>query len=364
MPRVSVVIPTINESETIGELIEALQEHRKTYNLQIVVVDDGSTDGTIEAIQQLNRRHDNITLIERGRKLGFGTAIIDGIKTALTQDPKPDLIATMDADLSHDPRELPKLIQQCTRDTLVIGSRYTQGGEIHGWGPYRKTLSWGANLLARVFANVPAKDSTSGYRCYGTDLAQAILPRLESSGYDIQIEALAESARRGFEIKETPITFQDRTTGESKLKSGQLWEFVKRTYKLFRKSNEWKRIIKFSIVGISGLILNEAMLWYLTESFGLYYLYSGMISAEASVLNNFIWNDVWTFHDRTETSNQSLLSRFIKFHISRIAGLVIGFLIFAFLTEIVRMHYLIANVSSIMIIMIYDYLTSRGWVWS
>ena len=152
MPRVSVVIPTINEAGTIEELIEALQEHRETYDLKIIIVDDGSTDGTIEAIQQLNQRHENITLIERGRKLGFGTAITDGLKTALTQNPKPDLIATMDADLSHDPHQLPQLIQQCTRDTLVIGSRYTTGGEIHGWGPYRKTVSRGANLLARVFA--------------------------------------------------------------------------------------------------------------------------------------------------------------------------------------------------------------------
>jgi dolichol-phosphate mannosyltransferase len=142
----------------------------------------------------------------------------------------------MDADLSHDPRLIPSMIEECDRNTVVIGSRYIEGGDIRGWGPYRKTVSWGANLLARTFANIPAKDCTSGYRCYGADLVQVIIPSLESSGYDIQIEILAETARRGFEIKETPISFQDRTAGESKLRSGQMWEFVKLIYKLFRRS--------------------------------------------------------------------------------------------------------------------------------
>jgi len=364
MPRVSVVIPTINESGTIEELIEALQEHRETYELNIIIVDDGSTDGTIETIQQLNQRHGNITLIQRGRKLGFGTAITDGLKTALTQNPRLDLIATMDADLSHDPRELPQLIQQCTRDTIVIGSRYTPGGEIHRWGPYRKTVSWGANLLARVFANIPAKDCTSGYRCYGADLAQAILPSLESPGYDIQIEILAEAAHQGFRIKETPITFQDRTTGESKLKSGQIWEFAKRIYKLFRKSDEWLRIIKFSIVGLSGTFVNEALIWALTEKLGIYYLYSGILSSEAAIINNFIWNDRWTFQEISETSNLSLSNRLVKFHVSRFGGLIIGFVILVFFTEVFKLHYLISNVVSIMMVLSINYLTSKGWVWS
>lgn len=363
MPRVSVVIPTINESETIGELIQALQGHRETYDLQIVVVDDGSIDGTIEAIQQLNRRHGNITLIKRGQKLGFGTAIIDGIKTALTQDPKPDLIATMDADLSHDPRELPKLIQQCTRDTLVIGSRYTQGGEIHGWGPYRKTISWGANLLARVFANVPAKDSTSGYRCYGVDLAQAILPRLESTGYDIQIEVLAESARRGFEIKETPITFQDRTTGESKLKSGQIWDFAKRTYTLFRMSEERNRVVKFAIVGLSGALINESLLWLFTDFFGIYYVLSAVLSTEIAIINNFIWNEVWTFKDRAHGTLIDSLSRFVKFNLSRILGMMISVALLMLLTEVFGIYYLISNLSAVIIVFIINYLFSGAYIW-
>jgi len=363
MPRVSVVIPTINESGTIEELIEALQEHREIYDLKIIIVDDGSTDGTIEAIQQLNQRHGNITLIQRGRKLGFGTAITDGLKTALTQNPKPDLIATMDADLSHDPQQIPQLIQQCTRDNLVIGSRYTQGGEIQGWGPYRKTVSGGANLLARVFANIPAKDCTSGYRCYGADLVQAILPGLESSGYDIQIEILSEAARRGFDIKETPIRFQDRTTGESKLKTGQVLEFAKKIYKIFRKSGEWKRVARFMLVGLSGVAVNEALIWMLTEQMGFHYLLSGTISTETAIINNFIWNDAWTFKDKSKSMKQNTSKRFIKFQLSRIIGLTMGVVLLNLMTELLNLHYLLSNLYSIILVLAYNYISSQSWVW-
>lgn len=363
MPRVSVVIPTYNESGTIGTLLNSLLEHQGSYDLRIIIVDDGSTDGTQETIREIQQLNRNITVLQRGRKLGFGTAITDGLEIALSKDPKPDLIATMDADLSHDPHQLLQLIKQCTRDTVVIGSRYIPGGEIHGWGRYRKTVSWGANFLARIFSNIPAKDCTSGYRCYGADLIQAILPSLESTGYDIQIEILAEAGYQGFEIKEIPIRFQDRTTGESKLKSDQIWQFAKRIYKLFRKSYEWMRIIKFSIVGFSGVIVNETILWVLTEKIGLYYLYSGIVSSEAAVLNNFFWNNRWTFQDKVKTSIQRLSNRLVKFHVSRFSSLIIGFIILAFLTEVIKIHYLISNIVSIIMVLSINYITSKGWVW-
>lgn len=244
--NLTIIIPTLNESGTIGPLIESIRETLGSTRPKIIIVDDGSTDGTIEIFRGLQLNYDRITLIERNERLGFGTALRDGFKTALNQNPEPDLIITMDADLSHDPSHLPSLIQACDRKSLVIGSRYIPGGEITGWGPYRKTVSWGANLLARTFTNISTKDSTSGYRCYGTDVIKTIMPNLESVGYDIQIEILAEASRYGFEIKEAPIKFQNRTIGESKLKSEQIRRFIQRIYKLFKKSDEWKRFTKLA----------------------------------------------------------------------------------------------------------------------
>ena len=117
--NISVIIPTYNESGTIRTLIESLEKQNNDNQIRIIVIDDGSADGTIDMINELSKRHGNINLIERGRKLGFGTAIRDGLKAALNLEPPPDLIATMDADLSHDPRDLPTLIEACDRDTLV-----------------------------------------------------------------------------------------------------------------------------------------------------------------------------------------------------------------------------------------------------
>jgi len=113
----------------------------------------------------------------------------------------------MDSDLSHDPNQLQTLTKACKRNSIVVGSRYIKGEEIHGWGIYRKILSWGANFLARVFVNIPVKDNTSGYRCYGVYTVREILPNLESEGYEIQVEILSKAKRRGNNIHEEPIIF-------------------------------------------------------------------------------------------------------------------------------------------------------------
>jgi dolichol-phosphate mannosyltransferase len=223
-------MPTLNESETIGDLIRTLLEYNP---MVIIIIDDGSMDGTVEIIRELQQESERVKLLERGRRLGLGSAIVNGFKAALEFKPEPVLVVTLDADGSHDPRELPQLIKLCNRDSLVIGSRYAFGGEIHGWGLTRRLASRGANLLAKVFVDLPVIDATSGYRCYGVEVIKDILPELKSEGYDIQVEALALAYLKGYEISETPIIFHDRKSGESKLASGQFWVYLKRVASLF-----------------------------------------------------------------------------------------------------------------------------------
>jgi len=237
-PVVCVVIPTLNESGTIGALIESLERLGDFCQIRIVIVDDGSTDGTIETVRESNEKHGNLTLIERGRRMGLGTAIRDGLRAALDQEPTPNFVVTMDADLSHDPNELPRLVEACGKDSIVVGSRYVEGGEIHGWGLYRMTMSWGANFIARALTGVPVRDCSSGFRCYGSDLMSVLLPDLKSTGYDIQIEILSKAVRRGFKITEKPMTFRDRAAGESKLRYGDMLNFVKRVFALFLENSE------------------------------------------------------------------------------------------------------------------------------
>ena len=230
--EICVVIPTLNESGTIGELIQDLV-NIDGYNVRPIIVDDGSTDGTLEILGDLRRRIERLVVVERGRKLGLGSALKGGIGRALELEPAPDFILTMDGDLSHDPDELSRLVENGSRDSVTIGSRYVDGGKIEGWGLRRNLISKSANVLARIFADIPARDCTSGYRCYGIGLEE-VLSSLESDGYDIQIEALSEAARHGYGITEVPIVFTDRKSGKSKLDLSQLGLFLSRVFTIFR----------------------------------------------------------------------------------------------------------------------------------
>jgi dolichol-phosphate mannosyltransferase len=197
-----------------------------------IIIDDGSTDGTLEIIRNLDKKHVNVVIIERGYKKGFGTAIRDGFIYALSLNPLPDLIVTMDGDLSHNPSQLRDLTKECKLNSIVIGSRYIKGGEIHGWSKYRKLLSRSANFLTKILVNISVKDITSGYRCYGLYALKTILPKLMSEGYEIQVEVLSIAQLQGYKIKEIPIVFRDRNEGESKLKFKEIWDFIKTLYKL------------------------------------------------------------------------------------------------------------------------------------
>jgi len=356
MPKVCVIIPTYNEAGTIGELLERLES--LGLELQVVVVDDGSTDGTIEIVEEDSRRYGNITLVERGAKLGLGSALRDGLRKGLELGAK--LLVTMDADLSHDPLELPKLVGEGAPHRIVLGSRYVEGGCIVGWGLYRRLVSWGANFLARLLTGIPSRDSTTGYRCYGAEVVKATLPRVRGVGYEFQVEVLSFAQRMGFEIVEVPITFVDRRMGRSKLGLGEMWRFLRILLRLFLESGEMGRALKFIAVGLSGLLVNEAVIWLLTEVAGLYYLISGAISAEVSIVNNFIWNNYWTFSDR---GGGGLLARFVRFNLTRVFGMALGLLLLKLFTDLLGLHYLVSNVFAILIVFIFNYFLSLFWVW-
>jgi dolichol-phosphate mannosyltransferase len=231
-PDVCVVIPTLNEYDTIGELIEGLGELDEIH-VRTIVVDDGSTDGTQDIVEAASWWDDDVHLVKRGRKLGLGTAIREGIMRSLELEPPPDYIVTMDGDFSHDPKAIPSMVKRCEGESVIIGSRYVKGGEIRGWNASRHIISRGANFIARVFGKIPARDCTSGFRCYGANLKRTIIPELEATGYGIQIEMLSVAARRGFQIDEVPIVFTNRENGNSKLDVTQILKYVWTALRLF-----------------------------------------------------------------------------------------------------------------------------------
>ena len=226
---VCVVIPTYNEVGSIGELVVSLLG-LDGLSVRVVVVDDGSDDGTLEVLGELMEGYGSIVLVERGEKLGLGSALMDGFRTALTLVPEPEFVVSMDGDLSHDPRELPSLVGSCGVGGVVIGSRYVEGGAVEGWGLHRRVVSRAANFLARRFAGLPVRDCTSGFRCYHSDVVQEILQSAGSSGYDVQIDVLFHVVRGGFEVVEIPIRFSDRLSGKSKLSVREVWNFLGRIF--------------------------------------------------------------------------------------------------------------------------------------
>jgi len=230
---VCVVVPTYNEVGSIGELVVSLLG-LDGLSVRVVVVDDGSDDGTLGVLGELMGRCGGIVLVERGEKLGLGSALLEGFRTALGLVPVPEFVVSMDGDLSHDPRELPSLVGSCGVGGVVIGSRYVEGGAVEGWGLRRRVVSGVANFLARRFAGLPVRDCTSGFRCYHVDVVRGVVGGWGCSGYDVQIDVLFEALRRGFWVREVPIRFSDRRSGVSKLSAVEVLNFMARVISLSR----------------------------------------------------------------------------------------------------------------------------------
>lgn len=222
---VAVVLPTYCEAENIESLIRELQELRS--NLLITVIDDSSPDGTAEIVRKLQKEYNNLLLFVRPQKLGLGTAIITAFQSILSLKNQPEHIITMDADYSHNPQDIPKLMRaaNCGYD-LVIGSRYCQGGRIVGWHRVRWLISRIANLIASTVVGVKLHDCTSGLRCYSKNYVKNVLPHLHSQTYEIQIETIKQARARKFHIKEVPITFTNRKRGKSKLTLTEILSFI------------------------------------------------------------------------------------------------------------------------------------------
>lgn len=212
-----VIIPTYNERENVGRMLDTVLALGPVFN--ILVVDDASPDGTADIVREAMERHpDRIFLQERAGKLGLGTAYIHGFKWALRE--QYDYIFEMDCDFSHDPKDLPRLLEACSQPGvgLSIGSRYCKGGKVKNWPVGRILLSYFASVYVRMILFLGISDTTAGFMCYKREALESInLDAIHFKGYAFQIEMKYAVKRKGFRIIEVPITFIDRQYGESKM---------------------------------------------------------------------------------------------------------------------------------------------------
>jgi dolichol-phosphate mannosyltransferase len=224
-----VVIPTYNERENIPLLLPRVLEYPE---LSVLVVDDGSPDGTGDFVVAELPSNERVHLLRRAGKQGLGTAYVAGFRYALERG--ADYVFEMDADFSHAPRYLPDLLHAAeTAYDLVIGSRYVPGGGTTDWGLARQLISRGGNIYARLILGLPLSDMTGGYRCYRRTALEAInLDRIRSNGYSFQIEMAYRVHQAGLRIGEVPIMFPDRRVGASKMSKNIVWEALANVVKL------------------------------------------------------------------------------------------------------------------------------------
>jgi dolichol-phosphate mannosyltransferase len=210
--RVTVCLPTYNERENLEPMVRALGEQ----DVSVLVIDDSSPDGTGELADRLAGELDHVHVLHRERKEGLGPAYLAGFRHALAGG--AELILEMDADFSHDPNDVPRLIERASEADIVLGSRYVEGGSIRNWGRLRRFVSAGGSAYARRVLGVHVRDLTGGFKCFRREALETIdLDAITSRGYAFQIETTYRALRAGFRVIEVPIAFVDRERGGSKM---------------------------------------------------------------------------------------------------------------------------------------------------
>ncbi len=234
--RPLVVVPTYNERENLEAIVRAIREHLP--GVEILVIDDGSPDGTGDIAESLSSSLGGIHVMHRPGKMGLGTAYVTGFRYALERD--YTCVFEMDADFSHDPRYLPRLLEAAEKYDMVIGSRYVPGGSTPDWRLVRRIISGGGNVFARNVLSLPVRDCTAGFKCYRRSVLAAFdLDRINLQGYAFQIETVYQAYKAGFKIGEVPIVFPDRRLGQSKMSRQIVIEAF--TYVVRRRLEQFRR---------------------------------------------------------------------------------------------------------------------------
>jgi dolichol-phosphate mannosyltransferase len=228
--KVLVIVPTYNERDNLEAIVSAVHQHLPEANL--LIVDDGSPDGTGDLAEELKKKDTKLDVMHRSGKLGLGTAYVAGFKYALPRG--YDYIFEMDCDFSHDPKYLPALLAEAKNGAdVVLGSRYVSGGGTVNWGPLRKFISRGGSFYARTVLGVRVRDLTGGFKCFRRQaLEQLGLDDVSAQGYGFQIEMTYRAVKRGLKVVEVPIIFVDRRVGQSKMSKKIFVEALTLVWKL------------------------------------------------------------------------------------------------------------------------------------
>ncbi len=327
-------------------------------------MDDDSKDRTIPIVREITGKNSNVRLIVRREDHGLSQSVVEGFRAA-----RSDILQVIDADFSHPPELIPKFYEAIREGAdIAIGSRYMKGGDIEQWPLKRRIISLGATAFGRILF-LEVTDPVSGIFAERREVVSGapLAPR----GYKILMEILGKGRWRSF--TEIPFVFKDREEGESKLRLGTMIDYLGQCASIIHFAMahrtgpvwaEWTKVLRFGFVGLSGILVNMGLLYALTEIAGLYYLVSAAIAIELSIVNNFIWNDVWTFRSAKNLKFKQKISRFGSFQAVSMGGLAINMVILYLLADIVGVYYLIANLVGIFIAFAWNYTMNRHNTWA
>lgn len=354
--KISIIVPSYNEKDNIKPLLTRIHESLSVYDYEVIIVDDNSTDGTIETARGLTSTFP-VKLLVRTEERGLSTAVIHGMRHA-----QGSIIGVMDADLQHPPEILPSLVKAIEDGAdMVVGSRYIEGGGVPHWSALRKIISKGASMIAHLLlpGARQVKDPMSGFFMFRRENVDPDI--LKPIGYKIALEILLLGGFR--KLAEVPYIFEDRSAGASKLKWSTQIEYLRHILSLMARTGEIKRILKFTAVGLTGVGVNQGLLWLLTDVAGLRYYISAIFSIEASIISNFVLNDYFTFSDRRAGKGTSFLGRMLKFNLTCATGALIQYGILILFTSVFGLHYLLSNLIGIAIAFVWNYFINSIWTW-
>ena len=363
----TVIIPTFREEANIRNIITEVDAvfRNNDLNGEILVVDDNSPDQTIPIVNALKKEKTNINLLVRTSDHGLSQSVADGFLHASS-----DIFVVIDADSSHPPALIAEMYKEIRGGSdVVIGSRYMEGGGIKKWPLRRRAISLGATFLGRLlFPEIT--DPVSGFFAIRKEVvAQA---QLRPRGYKILLEVLGKGTwEHDLEI---PFEFTDREIGSSKLKIKTIIEYALQVADITLYSfthhqsaawREWKKVFKFGIVGISGIVVNQGLLILLKEYAGFPIPVASIIAIQMAILNNFIWNDLWTFREGSQPQKlSSRWHRLFAFEAVSAGGAVINFAVLNLFVVLLTMDYQVANIIGILLGFIWNFMVNRRITWT
>ena len=319
---ISIIIPTFNESKNISNLLKSIKENLPLTDLEVVVVDDNSPDGTGMIVEDYIKSMKNIagysiSIIHRKVKDGLSSAILDGLKYS-----KSEIVVVMDSDFSHPPRIIPKMLEKLkkTQCDIVVASRYVAGGSVQGWPFKRKLMSLIATNIAKIGLGVTPKDPMSGFFVFRRKIIDGL--KFDAIGFKLLLELLVKT--KGVKVEEIPYTFTDRQFGSSKLDSTIIIDYFKSVWNLYRygrtmRKNEPRtsvrfisKAVRFFTVGASGLGVNYLVSLLFSSSIDMWYIHATMAGIIFSISSNFVLNKYWTFEDRNFTPKRTVI-QYCKF---------------------------------------------------